>query len=73
MSARAFQRVFTCKIWLRYSRERALKSSKVRALWNLNLNFKILNLLFAAQITLCPHRPRRPHRRRRLSSLVFYQ
>ena len=25
ISARAFQRVFTCKIWLRYSRERALK------------------------------------------------
>ena len=26
ISARAFQRVFTCKIWLRYSRERALSS-----------------------------------------------
>ena len=25
ISARAFQRIFTCKIWLRYSRERALK------------------------------------------------
>ena len=46
-----FQRVFTCKIWLRYSRERALKGSKVLALGNLNLNFKILNLLFAAQAT----------------------
>ena len=32
-----------------YSRERALKSSKVRALGNLNLNFEISNLLFAAQ------------------------
>ena len=27
ISTRAFQRIFTCKIWLRYSRERALKSS----------------------------------------------
>ena len=26
ISARAFQRIFTCKIWLRYSRERALSS-----------------------------------------------
>ena len=40
MSTRAFQRVFTCKIWLRYSRERALKRSKVRAIGKLNLNFK---------------------------------
>ena len=51
ISARAFQRVFTCKIWLRYSRERALISSKVRALGNLNWNFKISNLLLAAQNT----------------------
>ena len=35
-----------------YSRERALKSSKVRATGNLTLNFEILNLLFAAQETL---------------------
>ena len=27
-------------MWLRYSRDRALKSSKVRAIGNLNLNFK---------------------------------
>ena len=54
-----FQRVFTCKIWLacfiacllRYSRERAIRSSKVRALGNLNLNFKTSKLLFAAQGT----------------------
>ena len=26
ISARAFKRIFTCKIWLRYSRERALQS-----------------------------------------------
>ena len=26
ISARAFKRIFTCKIWLRYSRERALLS-----------------------------------------------
>ena len=40
------------QIWLRSSRERALKSSKVRATGNLSLNFKIVNLLFAAQVTL---------------------
>ena len=41
---------------LRYSRERALKSSKVRALGNLNSNLKTPKLLFAAQETLrvCP-------------------
>ena len=42
-------------MWLRYSRERALKSSKVRAIGNLNLNFKFLNRLnrlFAAQPTV---------------------
>ena len=39
-------------MWLRYSRERALKSSKIRALGNLNLNFKISNLFFAAQLQL---------------------
>ena len=27
VSTRAFKRIFTCKIWLRYSRERALSSS----------------------------------------------
>ena len=26
ISARAFKRIFTCKIWLRYSRERAVQS-----------------------------------------------
>ena len=82
ISARAFQRVFPCKIWLRipgslhfsfllreglfdlacllacllrYSRERALKSSEVRALGNLTLNFEILKLLFAAQRTEDDH------------------
>ena len=31
ISARAFQRIFTCKIWLRYSRKRALQSLPDRA------------------------------------------
>ena len=34
ISARAFQRVFTCKIWLRYSQERA--SPSLKEIWNLN-------------------------------------
>ena len=45
-------------MWRRYSRERALKSSKVRAIGNLNLNFEISNLLFAAQKTLQDRRGR---------------
>ena len=49
ISTRPFQRVFICKIWLRYSGERALKSSKVRALGNLILNFEISKPLFATQ------------------------
>ena len=51
-SARAFKRIFICKMWLRYSREQALQSSKVRALGNLNWNFEISNLLFAVQVAL---------------------
>ena len=31
ISARAFKRIFTCKCWLRYSRERALESLPNRA------------------------------------------
>ena len=31
--ARAFKRIFSCKIWLRYSRERALSSLPDRASW----------------------------------------
>ena len=44
LSARAFQRVFTCKIWLRHSRERALKNSKVGVPGNLNVNVEQFNI-----------------------------
>ena len=37
------------RLVLGYSLERALKYSKVRAIGNLNLNFEISNLLFAAK------------------------
>ena len=44
ISARAFQRVLTCKIWLRYSRERALKSS---GNWEIGTSkFPLANCLF---------------------------
>ena len=39
ISARAFQRVFTCKIWLRYSRERAYLISLFLVLpWSFNFH-----------------------------------
>ena len=50
-SRRAFQRAFTCKIWLRYSRERALISSKVRAIGNFNLNLFRTSYLQPRQCT----------------------
>ena len=54
---------------LRYSRERALKSSKVRALRNLNLNFEISNLLFAAQVAFLLQEPADPTDRERQAGL----
>ena len=39
ISARAFQRIFTCKIWLRYSRERAhLISLHLIRPWSFNFH-----------------------------------
>ena len=48
LEVNAFQRVFTCKIWLRYNREPALKSSKVRVIGNSNLIFKILKFFICS-------------------------
>ena len=44
--------MFTCKIWLRYSRERAQKVRKFELSEILNSNFEISKLLHAAQDTV---------------------
>ena len=57
ISARAFQRVFTCKIWLRYSRERAYLISLFLVLpWSFNF-----------------HRGLPPPKKRRLSRLIHHK